>query len=447
MTKYYRYRGLLCAALASVSLSAVAEDAVIDALTGGKVSGNFRLRYEDVEVDSTKIKDASALTLRSRLGYETAPLVGITAFVEFEDTHVINGEDNYAPENKNPALPATAPYDHAAIVDPEQTEINQAYLRYRGVPKLDVAIGRQRINIDNQRFIGAVGWRQNEQTFDAFTGVYKGIPDWNFYYAYIDRVQGISSVKPLYNFDLDSSDNLFNISYSGFVLGKITAYGYYLNNEEPSAALLNIAPDVNDLNPALRYESNDTYGMRFDGGYVLPITTPIKLLYTAEYAEQTLKNPKGIDYDTKYSLLEAGAAYTTKIGVLSAKVAQEILGSDHGLQGFQTPYATKHAFNGWVDMFLNTPTAGLNDQYATLAADLQPYGVKVMLMYHEYSKDSGSGDYGNEFNAQVLKQFGPNYTLGVKYGSYIANNDVATLIGTTSNIDTKKFWLWGELTF
>jgi hypothetical protein len=35
---------------------------------------------------------------------------------------------------------------------------------------LDLTLGRQRINLDDQRFVGSVGWRQNEQTFDAVRG-------------------------------------------------------------------------------------------------------------------------------------------------------------------------------------------------------------------------------------------------------------------------------------
>jgi hypothetical protein len=434
----------MSAALA-IPPAALALDDIGEALTGGKVSGNFRLRYEDVDIDSQSIRNASALTLRSRLGYETAPLHGLSALLEFEDTRAVDG--NYAPEDTDSSLPAATPYNRAAIVDPEQTELNRAYLRYRGISKLDLALGRQRINLDNQRFIGNVGWRQNEQTFDAFTGVYQGIADWNFYYAYIQRVKGIASEKPLYNFDIDSSDNLLNVAYSGFLLGKLTAYGYFLDNQESDAVLRNVAPNVNDLNPALRYKSNDTYGARFDGNYALPVTAPVKLLYTAEYASQKLVNPAGVEYRTHYSLIDAGASYATAPGVWSARVAQEVLGSDDGLQGFQAPYGTKHAFNGWVDMFLNTPTAGLKDRYVTLAGDLQPYGVKVQLVYHEYSKDEGSDDFGNEWNAQVLKQFGPKYTVGMKYGSYSADKDVATLIGTTANVDTRKFWLWGELAF
>lgn len=446
MTHFNRYRMAIGIALIALPVAAFASSELTEALTNGKVSGNFRLRYEDVGVDSATLKDATALTLRSRLGYETAPLHGLSALLEFEDTRVV-GDDDYAPEDRNGALPATNPYDRAPIVDPEQTELNRAYLRYRGISKLDLALGRQRINLDNQRFVGAVGWRQNEQTFDAFTATYAGIPDWNLYYAYIERVKGIAHEKPLYNYDMDSSDNLFNVAYSGFTLGKITAYAYLLDNRENNGTLRNIAPYVNDLNPALRYRSNDTFGARFDGSYALASTLPIRLLYTAEYARQKLTNPARVDYRTDYSLLEAGAAYTSGVGVWSAKVAREVLGSDDGLQGFQTPYATKHAFNGWVDMFLNTPAAGLRDSYATLSGDLQPYGVKVAVMYHRYSKDEGSGDYGDEWNAQLVKQFGPNYSIGLKYGAYRADSDVATLIGTTANIDTHKFWLWGEVNF
>jgi len=442
---------MLCAVALSLPNTALAADAFTDALAGGKASGNFRLRYEDVNVDSLTVEDATALTLRSRLGYETAPFHGFTAMLEFEDIHVVGGEDDYSPETIDPAKPATNPYTYAAIVDPERTEINRAAIRYRGVPKLDLSYGRQRIILDNQRFVGAVAWRQDEQTFDAFTAKYDGIPDWSFYYAYIDKVNGIASEKPIYNFDLDSSDNIFNIAYSGFVLGKITAYGYFLSNEEPLSVLQNAAPDVNALNPALRYQSNDTIGVRFDGVYILPTTLPLRLFYTAEYAQQELTTPTDVEFDMDYSLVEAGVGYTTKFGMLSLKLAQETLGSDTqdtAMAGFQTPYATKHAFNGWVDMFLNTPAGGLQDRYATLAADL-PFGVKFTAMYHKYEEEegplSGGGErkFGDELNVQLLKAFGPNYTLGVKYGKYSADSEIAT----ATNIDTSKFWVWGELTF
>jgi hypothetical protein len=70
-----------------------------------------------------------------------------------------------------------------------------------------------------------------------------------------------------------------------------------------------------------------------------------------------------------------------------------------------------------------------------------------LLAYHDYRTEYGSGRFGSEWNVQLLKQFAANYTLGIKYGSYRADSDVASLIGSTANIDTQKLWLWGELNF
>jgi hypothetical protein len=82
MKNMNRYGAVLATALMAVPPGALALDDVGEALTGGKVSGNFRLRYEDVDIDSSTIGNASALTLRSRLGYETAPLHGFSALLD-----------------------------------------------------------------------------------------------------------------------------------------------------------------------------------------------------------------------------------------------------------------------------------------------------------------------------------------------------------------------------
>ena len=54
----------------------------------------------------------------------------------------------------------------SVVADPENIELNRLQLQYKG-KAVTVTVGRQRINLDDQRFVGAVGWRQNEQTFDA----------------------------------------------------------------------------------------------------------------------------------------------------------------------------------------------------------------------------------------------------------------------------------------
>src|SRR3990167_7610066 len=219
-----------------------------ESLSSGRAFVNERMRYEHVD-DEAFAGKAEGMTIRSRVGYETAPFAGFTALIEFEDTHALGGMDDY----QIPPPPAAPSTGSAIIADPEVTELNRAQLRYRGISRLDLIAGRQRLMFDNQRFIGNVGFRQDEQTFDSLSAVYTGLSDWTFTYAYVDRVYGIVDVL-----DADMSDNLLNIVYNGFTWGKFIAYGYSLKSEEDTAAKQLL------LNPALRFYTNETMGVRFD---------------------------------------------------------------------------------------------------------------------------------------------------------------------------------------
>src|SRR5690606_2492704 len=366
------------------------------------------------------VEEGEALTLRTRLGYETAQFYGFSVLGEFEDIHTLLGMDEYAPETVQ--VPA-----YATIQDRSVTEVNRAYLRYRGVAGLDLGYGRQRIVYDNQRFVGNVGWRQDEQTFDGFTAAYTGLNKFVFNYAYLTQVNGVDETLD----SADIADNLFNVSYGGFSWGKISAYAYLLDHEDETD------PTVN---AGLRFKTSDTVGLRFDGGYVLDSAKVWKLLYTAELAAQEYENTAGtLDADADYSFVEGGVSYTMPRAVLTGKLAYESLGSDDGAYGFQTPYATKHAFNGWADKFLSTPAAGLVDTFFTAGVNLTPYAVNIQAVYHEYEADEGSADFGNEWNLLVSKTFSPNYSIGVKYASYSAED--------LPYRDTDKLWVWGEFNF
>ncbi len=402
--------------IALLSPASFAADTITAALTGGKVSANVRLRYEEVSDDAV-INDGEALTLRTRLGYETAPFEGFTAVVEAEDTRTMFGIDDYAPERAG----------YATIADPKDTEVNRAYLRYRGISRLELGYGRQRLNYDNQRFVGGVAWRQDEQTFDGLTALYTGFTDFTINAAYLTQVNGIMPT-----FDSDNiEDVLLNVSYNGFTWGKFSAYAYLLDHSDELDAT---------VNAGLKFKENDTLGLRFDGGYILPIPKPVKVIYTAEYATQDFENTAGtIERDADYLFAEGGAVFTMPTMAITAKLAYEELGSDDGLYGFQTPYGTKHAFNGWVDKFLVTPTSGLEDIFATFIMAFPAHAVTATLAYHEYEGNEGSFDYGSEWNFMLVKAFAPNYTVGIKYGAY--EGEAAAFK------DTDKIWIFGEFNF
>jgi hypothetical protein len=384
----------LCAAALCMTLPVQA--GLTEALTGGKASVDMRLRYESVDQDNA-LKDADAITLRTRLGYMTGEFGGASAFVEMEDVTVV-GDDDYN-------LPADSPKTHSVIADPDGTEVNQAFLKYAGLPATEIVYGRQRLILDNARFVGNVGWRQNEQTFDGVKLVNTGLPDTALTYAYIYNVNDIVGDE------VDSKNHLLNAAYSGLPFGTITGYAYLL--EFPDAPMT----------------SNKTLGLRFDGSTDLG---GFKLLYTAEYAGQSDYKDGDSAIDADYTLLELGGT----VSGVTAKLGYEVLGGDT-FSGFETPLATKHAFNGWTDQFLGTPTDGLQDRYVTVGGAIA--GVKLLAVYHDFESDDTSADYGTEWGLLAVKKFSDNYSAGIKYGSYSAEDG--------AYVDTDKLWVWGELKF
>jgi len=138
-----------------VAVSAPAGAAEAD--TGDKFIFDARYRFEHVDPDNA-LRNAQAQTLRTRIGYRTARVAGWSGLVEVDNV------SHLGPERFNSTRNGQTAY--AVVADPDGTAFNQALVRYDR-EKAAVILGRQRINLDNQRFIGGVGWRQNEQTFDA----------------------------------------------------------------------------------------------------------------------------------------------------------------------------------------------------------------------------------------------------------------------------------------
>jgi hypothetical protein len=405
--------------------SALAADTLTDALTGGKASANLQYRYEDVRNASvpaagTNTNTATAHTVRLRLGYETATFNGFGAMVEAESTHDL-GNKKY-----NSTNPVTT--QNATILDPEVTEINQAYLSYSGMANTTVKFGRQRVILDNARFVGNVGWRQNEQTFDAFTLVNKSLPSTTITAGYITNVNRVIG-DGVTGGNAPMSSPIFNVSYKGWSFAEIVGYAYMLDYTITAPYAANAT------------NSSDTYGLRLNGSTAMGGN---KLLYTAEFAEQRSAHGNTVNYKTSYTLLEGGVD-VTNIAVF--KLGYEVLGSDTGLANtqFKTPLATLHAFNGWADMFLNTPNQGLKDTYVSANTKLAGFGLGAV--YHDYRTDVTTAaltnsNLGKEWNLVATYPFNKNTLVGLKYADYKAGTNNAAAL-----VNTQKTWLWGEFKF
>lgn len=383
--------------LACYSLAPQAQSELAQALSDGEVDLNFRLRYEDVSWEG--LENADALTLRSRLTYTSGSLNGFGLKLEMDDVSALDDVD-YRTAGNDTAFPGTV-----IIPDPESTEVNQAFVSYTaGVTS--VKLGRQRILLDNQRYVGGVGWRQNEQTYDALSVTGKPLADTDVFYAYVDNVNRIFGEQNPIG-DHRQNTHLLNAKYNGLSAGSLTGYAYLIDNESA---------------PAL---SSDTFGARWLG------KVNEQLSYTLEYASQRDAGDNPVSYSADYWLAEAAGS----LGAVNLKLGYEVLGSDDGIAGFATPLATLHAFQGWTDRFLNTPANGINDLYASVGGSLG--GVNLTLVYHDLSADEGSMSYGQEFGFSAAKKIGA-FNLLLKYADYQADD-----FGS----DTRKLWLMAEAGF
>lgn len=386
----------------AVTTTAQAADPVTEALSNGETNLDARYRYELVDQDGFD-KDAGASTLRTRLGYRTGEVSGFTGFLEAEHVTQLGGETYNSTINGVSGRPVVA--------DPAETEINQAWVRYEGLADTQMTYGRQRFFLDNHRFIGTVGWRQNEQTFDGFTVVNESLPDTTLTAGYLYNANRIfSDASPDGNAPMDTG--VLNARYDGLAAGSLTAYTYLLSYEN--------APG----------DSTRSHGLRFNGESAL--TDGLTALYTLEYARQSDYDNNPDSFDTDYYRLEAGA----RSGGVTAKVGQELLGSDDGTRAFQTPLATLHAMNGWTDQFLSTPATGLQDTYVSVATAIS--GVSLKAVHHRFDSDEGNSDYGAETG--LVATWSPNstYTLGAKAARYSADD---------FGEDTDKAWLWVDASF
>jgi hypothetical protein len=390
--------------LAGAASSTFAADSVYEALSSGKATGNFNLRYEGVSQDNT-VKEAIAFTLRTRLGYTTAELEGWSVSFELEDNRILLGQGDYTvgPTGYNLG-------EYSVIADPEFTELDQAFVQYKK-DKLTVKLGRQVIALDGQRFVGHVGWRQDRQTFDAATIIYAVNEKLKVQYSYLNQRNRIFGEAA----DLDSKDQLLNLNYKTH-FGVFTAYSYLLEVD-------------NVTNNAL-----DTYGMSFKGKTTAAYTNDSTFVYAVEYATQSSESGN-TDFNADYLLAEFGVDLSS----LTAKIAYEVLGSDDGNYAFATPLATLHKFNGWSDQFLGTPSQGLVDVIFTLSGKVG--GGNWMAAYHDFSADKPTqnvDDLGSEINLQYLRPFAEHYTAAIKYASYS---------GESGRVDADKIWLWVSTKF
>ena len=401
---------LILATLCGTSASAVAAETDVAESAPPIVDPyiDFRYRLELVDQDGFA-NDATASTLRVRAGLRTREWQGFSALVEAEGIVQLGPDDFNDTVNGRAAFPVVA--------DPEDLALNQAYIRWQLPDRIDARAGRQVINLDNQRWVGSVGWRQNDQTFDAAFVTAHPSAATSVTYGYVWRVNRIFGPDSPMGIWRDNDIHMIRGSVDVADFGTISAYGYLL--------------DI----PDSPVNSSQTWGVRLAGQR--PVGGNVTLTYAAEYARQSEHASHPRDFSLSYFLVEPGV----RVGPVALRVGYERLGGN-GADALQTPLATLHAFNGWSDKFLRTPPNGLRDLYAD--ATIRPFrsgfieNAAFRVAYHDFRSTRADMHYGSEWDAQFSVPLRPGWSVALKYADYDADR-FAT--------DTRKFWLTTQIRF
>jgi hypothetical protein len=357
-----------------------------------------RLRYESVEQDG--LEDADAFTWRARVGYETPAWRGWRALAEVEGVAQLNDEFNDTVNGH------TA---YAVIADPEAFELNRLQLAWSGEHGRRAVIGRQRIVLNNARFVGNVGFRQNEQTFDAVRLEARPFERVAFTYLYLDRVRRIfGDDSPQGEWESDSHVLQADVTLPW---GKASLYGLALDFQNAPA------------------QSSQTYGARWSHEWEAGAFRP---RITLEAAAQSDYRGNTTGFDLGYQHAE----FALKRDRWTVTAGGERLDGD-GTRGFATPLATLHAFQGWADVFLTTPPDGVTDLYAGFSYNTRLWPaaqpVTFSLVAHDFSDDGADGELGSELDGLVRVTLNEHASLEAK-AAYFDGDDPRFA-------DRTKFWL------
>jgi len=364
---------------------------------------NVRLRYESVD-QAGIARDADAVTSRVRAGFETGAIADTKFLGEFDWTAAISEKYNSTVNGKT---------QYPVVADPDGAELNRLQLTNTSLPATKITLGRQVVNLDDQRFVGSVAWRQNDQTLDAVrveNSAIRNLTLTGLYVIQTNRVFGADS--PVGRIEGDTV--LLNAAYKT-PFGVFSGFAYWIDFE------------------GLDSLSSRTLGVRFAGAKKM---APVTLAYQLSYAHQNDAYANPFTYKADYYLVDVslGAAG------FNVGAGYEVLSGD-GARAFQTPLATLHKFQGWADKFLTTPGNGIKDFYVSAGYTSKPVGlfssIGAMAVYHDFRAERGGAHYGDEIDLQLVGKIG-KYTITAKYADYNAR---------TFATDTSKFWMSIEYAF
>lgn len=403
--------------LGGLSVSVSADDG-FSIFKNIEVKGEIRPRYESADIKDNNKDAGEAFTARTSL----VATAGLFEVENLTATVGIISVNNFGSDQYNSSLNGKTQYD--IVADPQQAMMSDAAVDYK-VAKTALHAGRSKVNLDNQRFIGTVGWRQLERSYDTLYIADNSIENLSLLAAWVYGFQGV--VGTAASTTQDTNSVLLHVNYKVMDELSITAYDYML-------------ADI-----------HDTMGIALTGN----INAGAKLDYRVEYATQgdasmNIHGGAKAKADATYMNFDLGANISGVLAGINYEVLSGTTGSD-GKTNFNPALGTNHKFNGWADIFYvgNTgPAGGLKDANVRLGYTAPGFG-KLLAFYHDFKAETNMAngdDLGSEIDVLYTNKIpGVKDLTGlVKYASY-SKGQVTNYANAT--LDKQVAWVGLDYTF
>ncbi|MEM7486769.1 MAG: alginate export family protein [Bacteroidota bacterium] len=363
------------------------EDNLSNAIGSGEFVFNGKLRFWHANDDAASA--SQAYTFGTNFGYLTKAYKGFQIYIEGESVVALTPDLYFDSVN--------GLTDLTNVTDPETLELNQAHIAYNSSfngTVLEVKVGRQAAIVEDERFIGRVSARQDDQTFDALYGrVQNDQKGLAFEYAYMYQVNRLVAEEV----DWRSDSHAFMLRYFKNEKVRFGLFTHLLDFQED-------APNV----------SNQTYGITIDRGPLPKDKTALN--YRTAFAYQSEFGDNPTDYEAFLINAEVGVSFPS-VGIFS--IGYELASSDNGIASYQFPLSTGQRLHRISDVFIDPPADGLHNPYFTAECNNLFWGIGGWLGYHAYFSEEEGDILGQEIDVVLYRQIVPGLLRAeITYGSF-----------------------------
>ncbi|MDA1029033.1 MAG: alginate export family protein [Bacteroidetes bacterium] len=384
------------------------------ALDGVVISGQLRQRTEYSAKDfNADVENPFFSLLRTRLNVGVSPVEDLKVFLQFQDSRTWGGESAAAGRG---TLDGNAP----------AFDVHQAFFDVKNVFKSEVSakIGRQEINIGNERLVGALGWHNVARTFDAARFRFQ-----------LEKVSFDLVAARLVGNTTDAiGQNLFGLvaGFSPSGHGKFESLVLLDNDTRPVPGGPDEAENTLDrVTIGLTYKGqSNRFEYELEGYYQTGNQLEAATAKRGSIGAHLASGRVGYLVNQEKGL---------KIGALFTQVSGDDNATDGKIKNFDTLFATNHKFYGFMDYFVGAGSfaRGLQDAAVTLSMKANDR-ASVGLDIHNFTAPEALAGTSSTLGQEI--DFTLNYTYNKALG--ITGGVSAFFPGDDFGGEDNAFWAY-----